>query len=114
MASLLMRAGDTGKRSYFGDGVLLVFLLVQVCDGAFTYVGVHTFGPSIEANPIIVWYIAAVGMGAALLAMKLLAVTCGAILHLCARHVTVGLLTILYLFVAVWPWTHLLTSTHPW
>ena len=101
------------ERSYFGDAILLVFLLVQMCDGAFTYVGLRTFGPGIEANPLIAWYIAAVGMGAALIAVKALAVACAAILHLCARHWTVAVLTIFYLVVAVWPWANLLASTAP-
>ena len=94
-------------RSYFGDGVLLAFLLAQLADGALTYLGVHVFGLDIEANPILSFYIAAFGVGAALFAAKLLAVTCAMTLHLTARHRTVGVLTILYLGVAVWPWATL-------
>lgn len=94
-------------RSYFGDGVLLLFLLAQLADGAMTYLGVHVFGLEIEANPIVSWYIAAFGVGVALLAAKLLAATCAMTLHLTARHRTVGVLTILYLGAAVWPWSTL-------
>ena len=53
-----MLTGTQCRRSLFGDGVLLVFLVAQLCDGAFTYVGVHHFGLGIEANPIVGWYIA--------------------------------------------------------
>src|SRR5258706_1671974 len=95
-------------RSFFGDGVLLIFLFSQLADGAFTYLGVHVFGLDIEATPILSWYIAAFGVGAALVAAKVLATTCAMTLHLTARHRTVGVLTILYLGMAVWPWVTLL------
>jgi hypothetical protein len=95
------------SRSYFGDGVLLIFLFAQLADGALTYVGVRVFGLEIEANPIVSWYIAAFGVGAALVAAKLLAATCAMTLHMTARHRTVGVLTILYLAAAVWPWATL-------
>ena len=94
-------------RSYFGDGVLLTFLFAQLADGALTYFGVHVFGLQIEANPIVSWYIAVFGLGVALMAAKLLATTCAMTLHLTARHRTVGMLTILYLGAAVWPWAAL-------
>ena len=95
------------SRSHFGDGVLLIFLFAQLADGALTYIGVHVFGLEIEANPIVSWYIAAFGVGAALVAAKLLAATCAMTLHLTSRHRTVGVLTILYLAAAVWPWATL-------
>jgi uncharacterized membrane protein len=97
-------------RSLFGDAVLLAFLGAQFFDGAFTYVGVHMFGLHIEANPIVGWYIAAMGIGTALIATKTVAVACGAVLHLSARHRAIGLLTILYLAMAIKPWVHLLAS----
>jgi arginine exporter protein ArgO len=101
-----MTAGP--RRSLFGDGVLLVFLAAQVCDGALTYVGVHAFGLGIEANPIVGFYIAVLGAGYALIATKVAAVACAALLHLFARHRIIGVLTILYLAMAVRPWVHLL------
>src|SRR5262250_1060284 len=70
------------KRSLFGDIVLLAFLAAQFCDGAFTYLGVHHFGLDIEANPIVGWYIAALGIGYALIATKAVAVACAAVLHM--------------------------------
>jgi hypothetical protein len=98
------------QRSLFGDGVLLAFLGAQFFDGAFTYVGVHHFGLGIEANPIVGWYIAALGVGYALLATKALAVACAAVLHIFARHRLIGALTILYLAMAIRPWVHLLAA----
>jgi len=98
------------RRSWFGDGILLVFLVAQVCDGALTYVGVHAFGLDIEANPIVGFYIALLGAGYAIIVTKAAAVACAALLHLFARHRIIGALTILYLAMAVRPWVHLLAS----
>ena len=98
------------RRSLFGDAVLLAFIGAQFCDGAFTYVGVHAYGLGIETNPIVAWYIAALGVGGALIATKGLAVACAAVLHFFARHRAVGVLTILYLAMAVSPWVSLLAS----
>ena len=105
-----MTLGPQSRRSLFGDGVLLVFLAAQLCDGALTYIGVHAFGLDIEANPIVGWYIAVMGAGYALFATKAVAVGCAALLHLFARHRVIGALTILYLAMAVRPWVHLLAS----
>jgi uncharacterized protein DUF5658 len=105
-----MAAIPQPRRSLFGDAVLLAFLAAQFCDGAFTYLGVHHFGLDIEANPIVGWYIAALGIGYALLATKALAVACAAVLHLFARHRVIGVLTIFYLALAIRPWVHLLAA----
>ena len=95
-------------RSLSANAVLLLFVLVQLCDGVLTYLGVHTFGASIEANPIVAWYIAAIGLGTGVVAIKAFAVGCAAILYWCACHRTLGLLTMMYLGLAVWPWAYLL------
>ena len=78
------------SRSYFGDSVFVIFVLAQLADGILTYVGLHAFGQSIEANPILSWYIAALGAGIALSIAKTIAVGCASTLHLKARHRTVG------------------------
>jgi hypothetical protein len=105
-----MAAIPQPRRSLFGDVVLLAFLAAQVCDGAFTYFGVHHFGLDVEANPIVGWYIAMLGIGYALLATKGLAVACAAVLHLFARHRVLVVLTIFYLTMAIRPWIHLLSA----
>jgi hypothetical protein len=98
------------QRSLFGDVILILFLLAQVCDGAFTYIGVQTFGLHAEGNPIVGWYIAAVGAGLALVGTKALAIGCAAVLHAQARHRTIGFLTIIYLTFAVIPWIDILLN----
>jgi arginine exporter protein ArgO len=95
-------------RSWFGDATLLAFALAQLCDGVFTYVGVRVFGASIEANPIVAWYIDTLGASAAMVAVKGLALTCGAFLHIYGRHRTLALLAALYVVVAIRPWLDVL------
>ncbi|MEO8258723.1 MAG: DUF5658 family protein [Acidobacteriota bacterium] len=89
---------------------MLLFLIAQLLDGVFTYVGIHTFGQAIEANPLLAWYIAMFGPGVALIGAKTVAVACAATLHFCARHRTVAVLTFVYLAAAVWPWTQIILS----
>ena len=108
--SFLMAAASPSRRSWFGDLVLLAFLGAQFFDGALTYIGVHHYGVGIEANPIVGWYIAVLGIGYALFATKALAVACAALLHLFSRHRVIGVLTILYLMAAIRPWVHLLAA----
>jgi hypothetical protein len=98
------------QRSRFGDAVLLTFVAAQVCDGVCTYVGVHAFGTSVEANPIVAWYMAGLGVGTALIAAKGLAFSCAAVLHFCAFHRTLAVLSALYAVAAIVPWLALLLS----
>jgi uncharacterized membrane protein len=92
----------------FGDFVILVFVTAQVLDGVFTYVGVHVFGPGIEANPLLVWLMHSIGYAPALAAAKMIALGLGAFLHLLSVHRVVAVLAGLYLAAAVVPWTQLL------
>ena len=96
------------RERVFGHAMLLAFLVVQVLDGVMTYLGVMTYGVQVEGNPIVAWYIGELGVGLAMTATKGFAAVCAAMLHYYSRHRTLGLLTILYLAAAVWPWTRLL------
>lgn len=91
----------------FGNFVILLFLASQVLDGAFTYLGVSAFGLT-EGNPIIAYYMHHHGVGPSVTVAKMLAVVCSMVLHLLGLHRTLGLLTLLYLSMAVLPWTYLL------
>ena len=90
------------------NAIFLTFLIAQLFDGVFTYVGVGMFGASIEANPLVAWYIAVFGAGVALIGMKTLAIGCAAILHLRAMHHAIMALTVFYVAAALLPWTRLL------
>lgn len=103
----LGNAGTT-PRSLFGDFALVLFLLAQASDGVLTYVGVATYGPGIEANPLIAWLMATMGEGLALTTAKVTAATFGVALHLIAVHKAVAILAVFYFAVAVIPWMTLL------
>jgi hypothetical protein len=90
----------------------LAFVTVQALDGVFSYVGVATLGPGIEANPLLAWYLELFGPGAAFLGAKLFAVACGAVLYMTHYHRVVAGLTVMYVVFAVGPWIHVLSS-HP-
>jgi hypothetical protein len=90
--------------------VFLAFVTVQALDGIMSYVGVHTFGAWIEANPLVAWYASMFGPAVAFTAAKLFAIACGTLLYLMARHRTVAVLTLFYLAFAVVPWVHVLGS----
>ncbi|HVL68090.1 MAG TPA: DUF5658 family protein [Vicinamibacterales bacterium] len=93
-----------GSGRWFGDIALVVFLLAQLSDGVLTYIGVATYGPSIEGNPIIAWLMSAMGEGPALATAKITAGVFGIALHLSAVHRVVAMLAAFYLVVAIAPW----------
>ena len=92
---------------WFGDIVIVLFLCAQMLDGVLTYLGVMTFGVS-EGNPLIAHYMHALGVGPSLAVAKMVAVGCALVLHLLAFHRVLGLLTLMYLSLAVLPWTFVL------
>jgi hypothetical protein len=94
----------TDSRSRFGDLVLVVFLCAQVLDGAFTYLGVVSFGVR-EGNPLIEHYMHAIGLGPSLTAAKLVAAACAIVLHVLTFHRMLAVLTLVYLSFAILPWT---------
>ena len=99
----LYRAWDTPD-SLFGDIAVVGFLLVQVLDGVFTYLGVTIWGVHIEANPLISSAVAYAGLGRAVVGAKLAAILFGMLLHVRRVHSLVALLTAFYLVVAILPW----------
>jgi hypothetical protein len=92
----------------FGDVALIAFLLAQASDGVLTYIGVSTYGPRVEGNPLIGWLMTAMGQGPALATAKLTAGFFGVALHLSSVHRTVALLAAFYVAVAVLPWIAIL------
>jgi len=96
------------RRSVFGDVVLVAFLVAQVLDGAFTYLGVMTYGTAAEANPVIASLMLHLGHGTALMMAKLVAAVLGIGLHLRGTHGAVALLATFYVAAAVLPWALIL------
>jgi uncharacterized membrane protein len=105
-----VKVGTSGatQRDIFGDFALIVFLLAQALDGVLTYIGVSTYGPQIEGNPVIAWLMASVGDGPGLATAKLGAVFLGVALHLSAVHRAVAALAAFYITAAVVPWVAIL------
>ena|SRR5258706_13722716 len=95
---------------HVGDLAVLGFILVQFLDGALTYLGLHLWGPSVEANPLVSSAVSFVGIGAGLAATKLVAIGMGMLLHLQGIHRAVALLTAFYVIVAILPWVLLFGS----
>ncbi|HNV01963.1 MAG TPA: DUF5658 family protein [Vicinamibacterales bacterium] len=91
-------------RSRFGDVVIVLFLLAQAADGVMTYVGVSTFGVSLEANPLLASLMAVFGQGATVAGAKLAAAFLGISLHLVGVHRVLASLTALYVLAALVPW----------
>jgi len=89
----------------FGDLAVILFIVVQCLDGALTYMGVHTWGLSIEANPLVSSAVSVAGVGTGLAATKAFAVGLGVMLHLRRVHLVVAGLAVFYLAVAILPWT---------
>jgi uncharacterized protein DUF5658 len=93
--------------SVFGDVIVVGFMVVQCLDGVLTYLGVTIWGLGIEANPLISSAVSAAGLGVGLFTAKLVAVAFGILLHLRRVHSLVALLTLIYLGIAILPWTAL-------
>ena len=89
----------------FGDLAVILFIVVQCLDGALTYLGVHTWGLSVEANPLVSSAVSVAGIGTGLAATKAFAVGLGMMLHLRRVHLVVAGLALFYLAVAILPWT---------
>ncbi len=100
--------GPRGLSPRFGNVVIVLFFIVQALDGILTYIGVTTFGPSIEGNPILAFLIHAIGDAPALAGAKMTAAAFGIVLHLASVHRIVLALTAIYVGAAIIPWTQLL------
>jgi hypothetical protein len=87
-----------------GAPTLFVFVAVQCTDAWLTAIGIDRFGSTIEANPILAWYVTTFGAGIALVSAKVIAIGCAAALHAQAWHRTLAALTVLYLIFAIIPW----------
>lgn len=100
---------NRGRKSrLFGDIAVVVFLLTQVSDGILTYIGVSTYGHTIEGNPVIAWLMMQMGQGAGLATAKIAAGAFGIALHLSDVDKAVAALAGFYVVVAIIPWVAIL------
>jgi hypothetical protein len=84
--------------------VLVLFLLTQACDGAFTYTAVRAYGIAAEGNMVLATWMALVGPFPTLFVAKMVAAGGGVLLYARGIHRTLALLTLLYLLGAIGPW----------
>jgi uncharacterized protein DUF5658 len=89
--------------------LLALFTAVQVLDAMLTWTGVLRFGTAIEANPLLAASFAHFGAGATLGAAKLFAIACALVLHLRSHYLILSVLTVLYVFGAIVPWSWMLS-----
>src|SRR5580765_4951085 len=85
--------------------LLALFTAVQVLDAMLTRTGILRFGTGIEANPLLALSFAHFGMGATLGVAKLFAVACALVLHLRSHYLVLSVLTVLYVFGPIVPWS---------
>jgi uncharacterized membrane protein len=88
---------------------LMLFVAVQLADGALTYMGILRFGPAIEANPLLSFCAAVFGASSALVVAKTVAIIGGATLHVFSQHVVLAALTVACVFGAIVPWAMVLS-----
>ena len=89
--------------------VLAVFAFVQCADAWLTAIGIVRFGPAIEANPLLAFCLSNFGAGS-IVAAKLIALGCAAILHLRGHAVVLVVLTLMYIAFAILPWLCVLVA----
>jgi hypothetical protein len=85
-----------------------LFVAVQIADAFLTAAGVSRFGMPMEGNPVLLRSMMLLGPSATLWGAKSIAVLCGGILYRCERHLILTLLTIVYVFGAIVPWSMIL------
>jgi hypothetical protein len=104
-SSLSRRLPNSNTRAFWA---LALFVAVQIADGVLTAVGIGRFGPSIEANPLLVHSMVTFGSAPALLMAKAVAIVAGGLLHAHSYHLVLALLTVAYVFATLIPWAILL------
>jgi hypothetical protein len=84
--------------------LLALYAAVQLADGALTFSGVQQYGPVAEGNPLLHFWMVRSGVGPTLLMAKGIAVALGAGLYVRQQHLVLAILTLVYVFLAVYPW----------
>ena len=85
--------------------LLALFVSVQIADALLTSLGIARFGAGVEANPILRFWVTLFGSAAVLSVAKSSAVASATMLDRWSQYFVLALLTVLYVFVAIVPWT---------
>jgi hypothetical protein len=84
--------------------LLALFAAVQLADGVMTFAAVERFGPSVEGNPLLFFYFNMFGVGLTLIGAKSIAIVLATALHVRGQHLTLAILTVMYVLAAIQPW----------
>ena len=95
-------------RRLLGNIAVTCFIIVQLADWFATYYGLIRFGTEIEANPLLRFLMERYDIVLALTSAKLTATIAGSFLHLLNRHLEVAMLTLIYTWFALIPWSQAL------
>ena len=90
--------------------ILALFAAVQVADAVMTFDAVERFGFAAEGNPVLLFYMSTFGLGVTLIGAKSLAIVLATALHIRAHHLTLAMLTLVYVVAAMAPWAWVLTT----
>lgn len=85
---------------------LVLFLVAQALDGVFTYVAVDAVGTHAESNQFLVFWMALIGAGPALVLAKSVAALAGTFVYQRGLHGLLAGLTALYAAAAIGPWLY--------
>jgi len=99
---------ELSRKIWFGNAVIVLFILMHSLDGIFTYVGLTQFGINMEGNPLVLALMNQFGIGLGLLGAKLAGILSGIFLHLMQCHLIIASASILCLYFAVMPWAMIL------
>lgn len=94
-------------KNFFNSFVFFIFVVFQILDGVFTYVGINIFSIEIEGNFLIKLIISLMGVGWGLIVPKLVASGLGAFLYYHNLHNLITILTVVYMVFAILRWVHI-------
>lgn len=91
----------------FGNFALILFIILQVLDGVFTYRGL-SLGLAGEGNPLVRMMISFLGLGAGLAVAKVIGVGLGIILYQRRAYIAIAVLDAIYVIFGIVPWIFVL------
>jgi hypothetical protein len=85
--------------------IVALFVAIQAADFVLTLNGLSRFGIDMEANPLLAASIRMCGAGVTLLTAKMIAIGLATMLNAVRAHLALAILTVLYVFAALVPWS---------
>ena len=95
------------RHSCFAKIVVVAYVIVQLLDGVYTYIGVSRLGISVELNPLVGWAMTILGVGFGLVVVKFVTTGFGALIYYHGYHNLLALITAFYMAVVILTWMYL-------